>query len=75
MRIGVGNKWFLYIGRDFFNKQRFEIIFRFGFNPDADLSEIPWHHRWEWSCYIPHLLRRGGKIVGFCAFGRCHIIR
>lgn len=63
MRIGVEKKWYLYVGRDRLGDARLQIVFRRGFDPDADIDTIPWHYNWEWSSSDPYSIRRDDRIV------------
>jgi hypothetical protein len=70
-------KFVLRIGKPWpISRARFGIEFGSGYRDDAEPGEIIWRHYWRWtSDRIPHLLWRGWRPIGYCAFGRCRVWR
>lgn len=76
MQIDIEKKCWIYVGNDPMHHARVGVFIGFGYREDAEPGEIMWRHYWHWSsASLPHLLWRGWRPIGFCAFGRCRVWR
>lgn len=73
MEIGVDKKFVVRVGRDFMYRRTFRIFIGWQYVATAPPCMIEWGRHWEWSPSFPKLIWRGGRVVGWSAFGRSHV--
>lgn len=74
MMIERKKRWYLYVGRGFYQNARLVIEFGHGYREDAQEGEIQWRRSWVLSSRsLPQLLWRGWQPIGYRAFGHCRV--